>query len=355
LHPVFAVREDFVGEEVSRIMKVLSFSSHTRHGWLLNRGVSFIVILAYPSMAAWGQTPGKRTVAVLDFNNAAVQAGISNSYLRTDTPALGRGVSELLISKLVQDGIVTVVERAAIDKVLAEQNLTNSDRADPATAAALGKILGVDAIILGTITRYDYDEKMKGYVGHARGSRGSASPQAKYDVTAKVQISTRLVSPDTAEVLAALDGVGETNRKGVVMDVRDTSGHVMQAVSLNNPVVNGSLDKAVAQLAAQLEPALVKLSPRAAVVEGLVADVSESGQLVLNVGTQQGVKVGDRLQVLRNGSEVRDPATGKVLISNDTPLGEAVVTKVNDISCIAQYHGSETVKVRDLVKVIASK
>jgi hypothetical protein len=261
-------------------------------------------------------------------------------------------VSELLISKLVQDGNVTVVERAAIDKIIAEQNLTNSDRADPATAAKVGKLLGVDAIILGTITRYDYDEKMKGYVGHRRGSKGSASPQAKYDVMAKVQISTRLVSPDTAEVLAALDGVGETNRKGVVMDVRDTSGHVMQAVSLNNPVVNGSLDKAVAELAAQLEPALVKLPSRVPVIDGLVADVSESGQLVLNIGAQQGMKVGDRLEVLRNGNESRDPATGKVPISNDTPLGEAVVTKVNDISCIAQYYGTETVKIRDPVRVI---
>ena len=213
----------------------------------------------------------------------------------------------------------------------------------------------MDAIILGTITRYDYDEKMKGYVGHARGSRGSASPQAKYDVTAKVQISTRLVSPDTAEVLAALDGVGETDRKGVVMDVRDTSGRVMQAVSLNNPAVSGSLDKAVAQLAAQLESAFVKLPSRAPVVDGLVADASESGQLVLNLGAQQGVKVGDRLEVLRHGNESRDPATGKVMTSNDTPLGEAVVTKVNDISCIAQYYGKETVRVRDLVKVILRK
>jgi curli biogenesis system outer membrane secretion channel CsgG len=333
-------------------MKVLSLNSHTIHSGFTRRGVFFIVILAYASMAAWGQTPGKRTVAILDFNNAAVQAGINNPYLQTDAPAFGRGVSELLLSKLVHDGSVTVVERAAIDKVLAEQNLSNSERSDPATAARLGKILGVDAIILGTITRYDYDEKMKGYVGHARGKRGSASPQAKYDVTAKVQISTRLVSPDTAEVLAVLDGVGETSRKGVVMDVRDTSGRVMQAVSMNNPVVNGSLDKAVAQLAAELEPAFVKLPPRALVVDGLVADVSESGQLVLNVGAQQGVKVGDRLQILRKGNEIRDPATGKVLTSNNTPLGEAVVTKVNDISCIAQYNGAEAVKIRDLVKII---
>ncbi len=313
------------------------------------------LVLAFLTGACWSQVSTKKRVAVFDFENGAVQKVLDSSYLGTHAVDVGQGVAELLITKLVQDGTVTVIERAAIDKVLAEQNLTNSDRADPATAAKLGKILGVDAIILGAITHYDYDEKMKGYVGHRRGSRGSASPQAKYDITAKVQISARLVSPDTAEVLAVSEGVGEANRKGVVMDVRDTSGRVIQAVSMNNPVVSESLDKAISQLAAQLEPSFIKLPLRAPMVDGLVADVNESGQLVLNIGARQGVKIGDRLQVLRGGNEIRDPATGKVLMTKETPLGEAVVTEVHDIFCLAQYRGNDRVQIRDLVRIISKQ
>jgi curli biogenesis system outer membrane secretion channel CsgG len=301
------------------------------------------------------QDPSKKRVAVFSFNNAAVQAGISSPYLETDTPDLGKGVSELLINKLVQNGDVNVLERTAIDKVLAEQNLTNSDRADPETAAKLGRLLGVDAVILGTITRYDYDEKMKGYVGNRRGRRGSAPFQAKYDVSAKVQVSTRLVNPETAEVVAVSDGVGETSRKDVIMDVRDTSGRVMQAVGLNNPVMNQSLDGAITQLATQLQSALGKIARRPQSIDGLVADVAESGQLVLNIGAQQGVKVGDRFQILRPGKEVRDPATGKLLTRNDNVLGEAVVLKVNEISCVAQFHGAEPPKVRDLAQGISAQ
>ena len=62
------------------------------------------------------------------------------------------------------------------------------------------------------------------------------------------------------------------------------------------------------------------------------------------------MKLGDHLQVWRPGKEIRDPATDKVLLRNDTLLGEAVVTKVNDISSIAIYSGTEPVKVRDVVK-----
>ena len=58
---------------------------------------------------------------------------------------LGKAVADMLINRLVQTATVTVIERAAIDKLLAEQNLTNSDRTDALTAAKLGRVLGVDA------------------------------------------------------------------------------------------------------------------------------------------------------------------------------------------------------------------
>ena len=112
------------------------------------------------------------------------------------------------------------------------------------------------------------------------------------------------------------------------------------------------MDNAIAQLAAQLEVAVPKLPPRRPTIDGLVADANESGQLVLNVGAHDGVKLGDRLQVWRAGKEIRDPASGKVLMRDDTLLGEAVVTTVTDISSIAQYKGAEPVKIRDVVKSI---
>ena len=313
-----------------------------------------LAVLVFASITGWAQAPqNNRRVAVFDFDNAAVQGGVSSPYLEANAPDLGKSISGLLIGKLVRNGNVTVIERNAIDKVLAEQNLTNSDRADPVTAAKLGRVLGVDAIILGTITHYDYDEKLKGYVrqGGTRG-RSSLPPKAKYDIRANVAINTRLVSPETAEVLAVSTGAGETSRKGVVMDVRDTSGRVMQAIGPNNPVVNESIDKAITQLAAQLQPELARLPPRPPLIEGLVADASEAGQLVVNVGARNGLKVGDHLQILRSGREIRDPATGKVLMHQDTPLGEAIVTSVNDVSAVARYNGNEPAKVSDIVKSI---
>lgn len=315
----------------------------SRGTWIL------IFVFGLVAVIARGEAPQKKRIAIFDFDNAAVQGGVSFPFMQNSPPNVGKAAADLLITKLVQDGNVTVIERSAIDKLIAEQNLSNSDRTDPTTAAKLGRILGVDAIVIGTITHYDYLDKMTGGGGARFAGFGGVSMKTKHDITAKVLINTRLVSPDTAEVLAASEGAGEVDRKGVKVDMRDTN-RIMTGASANNPVMNECMDKAIAQLATQLEQQFPKLPPRAPVIDGLVADASDSGQLVLNVGAQHGVRVGDHLQVWRAGKEIKDPVTGKVLMRDDTLLGEAVVITVNDISSIAHYNGTQPAKVMDVVK-----
>ncbi len=236
-----------------------------------------VVFLSGVSICAHGAD--KKRVAVFDFYNAAIQGGIQTPFLQTEAPNIGKAATDLLITKLVQDGAASVIERNAIDKLLAEQNLTNSDRTDPATAAKLGRILGVDGIIMGTITHYDYMDKV---AGGGRHIFGGYSSKVKHDIKAKVLITARLVSPDTAEVLAAVEGLGEVDRKGVKVDVQDTTSmYNMMAGHANNPIMNECMDKAIAQLATKLQDQLPKLPPRAPVIDGLVADVNESGRLVL--------------------------------------------------------------------------
>ncbi len=302
------------------------------------------------------QSGTKKRVAVFDFDNAAIGGGISIPFADSSPPNVGKAAANLLISRLVQDGKVTVVERSAIDKLLAEQNLSNSDRTDPQTAAKLGRVLGVDGIILGSITHYDYQDKTTGGGGVRFGGFGGASMSTKHDIKAHVQISARLVSPDTAEVLAVSEGVGDVDKKGVKVDMRDSSNVAMiMSGNTNNPLMNEAMDKAIVQLSSQLNQNFPKLPPRKLSVEGLVADANDSGRLILNVGSQNGVKEGDHLEIWRTGKEIRDPATGKVLLRDDTLLGEAVVTKANENFSIATYQGTEKVNTGDTVRSPAPK
>ena len=63
-----------------------------------------------------------------------------------------------VVKELLKGSTYTIVERRAIDQVLKEQNFSNSNRVDPKTAVAIGRLLGVDAIIIGSVTQFGVEE-----------------------------------------------------------------------------------------------------------------------------------------------------------------------------------------------------
>lgn len=322
----------------------------------MRKSVFALLILSETLCFGQGAGAARKRIAVFDFDNAGVAAAPQMVFFTSTPPNVGKSATDLLITRLVQGGKAIVIERAAIDRVIAEQNFSNSDRADPVTAAKIGRLLGVDAIILGSITHYDYDDKVTGGGGNALGGLVRSSMTTKHDIKVRVQVDARLVSTDSAEVLGAVQGSGDVMKKGVKVDVRDTS-RVMSGggPGNNNPVMTEAMDKAIAELGGKIETALPRIPQHVQAVDGLVADVNETGRLVLNVGSRDGVKQGDRLQVYRVGKEIRDPATGKVLLRDDTLLGDAVVSVVNEGSSIAQYGGTQKPQVGDAVKTPAKQ
>ncbi len=308
-----------------------------------------LVLAVAPAMAA----QQKRRIAILNFDYSTVQSYV-NAIWGTNND-VGKGVADLLVEKLVQNGTYSVVERKAIDKVLSEQNFSNSDRADPNTAAKIGRILGVDAIVVGSITQFGRDDKSTNVGGdvlsnvtrkYGLGGVGHKSSKAVVGLTA------RLVSADTGEILAVANGKGESTRSGTALlgsggsSVSATGAYDMRSSNFANTILGEAVNLAVNGLAKQLDANSQALPTRVVTVDGLVADVT-GDTLVLNVGSRAGVKVGDVLHVKRVGREIRDPATGKVIRRVEEPLGDITITEVDDLSAVGKYNGAGKPKVGD--------
>jgi hypothetical protein len=101
-------------------------------------------------------------------------------------------------------------------------------------------------------------------------------------------------------------------------------------------------------MASQLHESASSIPTRVLKIEGLVADAT-GGILILNVGSKAGVKVGDTLSVVRTNREIRDPDSGKVIRRIEEPLGEVVITEVDEISAVGNYSGSGEAKTGDRV------
>ena len=291
-------------------------------------------------------------MAVLDFDYGTVRSWVQ-AYFGTDED-VGRGISILLEQKLVQDGKYRVIDRNALDKILREQNFSNSDRADASTAAKIGRVLGVNALIVGTITQFGGENKNVGVGGGGFGAgRLGLGGIGKKESKATVKVTAKLVDADTAEILAVVTGSGESKRGGFTVGGAGAGGgggvvH-MGSSGFQNTVLGEAVNAAVADMGQQLDDKAGALPTETVQVSGLVADVS-GNTLVLNVGSKAGVKVGDQLKVSRKVREVKDPTTGAIIKTIVDQVGTATVTEVDEASATATFNGATTPKVGDVVK-----
>ncbi|MBZ5698376.1 MAG: curli production assembly protein CsgG [Acidobacteriia bacterium] len=307
-----------------------------------------------PAQAA---APRKKRVAIFDFDYATVRSGIAAMF-GSDID-VGKGISDLLVKNLVTDGTYSVIERKALDKILAEQNFSNSDRANPTSAAKIGKLLGLDAIIVGSITQFGNETKNT-KIGGAGGGFGGfgIGGFGKKDSKAIVQLDARLVDIDTAEILGVAEGKGESKRSSTSMLGGGGNWHGFGGGNVDfgtsdfqQTIIGEAVKAAVDQMTAGVIGSAGKLQARVIKVEGLVAAV-DGGQIVLNLGVKSGIKVGDHLSVERVTKEIKDPATGAVIRRMTSKLGEIEVTDVDEISAVCNVVSGGGMKVGDMAKTV---
>jgi curli biogenesis system outer membrane secretion channel CsgG len=297
----------------------------------------------------------KKLVTVMNFEYGTVKSYVAQIF--GSDQDIGKGISDMLVDKLLKDGKYRLIERSALDKILAEQNFSNSDRADSNTAAKIGKVLGVDAIIIGSITQFGRDDQHTnvgggGYGLGRFGLGGVGASKAK----AVVGITARVINVSTGEILASVQGTGESTRSSTSLigagggwTGGGGGGLDMGSSNFANTILGEATHKAVDDVGAKLDEEADKIPARTLVISGVVADAT-GNTLILNVGKKAGVKVGDKLTVTRQVRVVKDPTTGKVIKSVEDKVGEATVTEVDDDSATATFVGSGPAKVGDVVK-----
>ena len=124
--------------------------------------------------------------------------------------------ADLLTQSLVARG-ADVVERQQLSSVMQEQSLSSSGSFDPATAKKLGKLLGVDALFLGTVAEstppstylvnssndaiVNTVTKVSGNNVYSEGSVLGLPNSQLLSTTANVSLVTRMVDVETGSIM----------------------------------------------------------------------------------------------------------------------------------------------------------
>lgn len=258
----------------------------------------------------------RKRLAVLPFDDGAI--GESNYYGRVFD--VGKGVGDMLTTALFKTNKFRVVEREKVDAVMAEQDLGKSGRIDAATAARVGKALGVEYVLMGRVTEFSVDTK-GGSVGAA--GAGDLRDLSLSRSTARVALDGRLVDTTSGEIVFALTGRGQDRRTNVGLAVLDVGRVRFGSVEFQRTILGGATRQAVENAAKQVATEgeqVIYAPPDLSQIKGYVVYV-EGASVMTNLGARYGVKAGDRFQVLRPGKEIRDPASGEVLTVLTTPVG----------------------------------
>lgn len=300
------------------------------------------------------QPPEKRRIAVLDFQYTAVMSSVQTTF--GGNQDVGRGISDLLIDKLVKGGTYRVIERAEISKIMAEQNFSNSDRADSATAAKIGRLLGVDSVIVGDVTQF-------GRADHNTSGLGNAlSNWDRYGVgrvkvgksKAIVGVTARLIDVNTGEVIASETGRGQSSKADSSLTgsggaASSNGGVDMSSSSFSQSIIGEAVSIAIDDLAGKMEADAVKIPRQVIQVNALVADAT-GNSITINAGTRGGVKLGDHLIITRVSKVIKDPVTSKTLRTVEAPVGDLQITSVDESSAVGTFSGAGSPQVGDKVK-----
>jgi formylglycine-generating enzyme required for sulfatase activity/tetratricopeptide (TPR) repeat protein/TolB-like protein len=126
-------------------------------------------------------TSGTPVIAVLPLANNSPTSRLDDLQI---------GFAELLQAALAEEPEVRLVERQAIERILSEQNLTESGFVDPSTAIEIGRLAGANTLLVGSFLEL--------------------GPQ--------LSVQVRLINSRTGAVVASEHGLGATNDLGTIVD-----------------------------------------------------------------------------------------------------------------------------------------
>lgn len=299
------------------------------------------MLLALPAAAG----DNRFRVAVLPFDDGSIEKHWWG--MRWD---VGKGVADELVTELLNTGKFRLIEREKIEDILREQDFGRKGRVDSVTAAQIGKILGVQYLIMGRVTEFADNSKGATFFLPRNGLGLGVKSH-----TARVAIDARVVDATTAEIQYAVTGTGEKKQTNLGVAV-NWNAIAFGSDEFKKTNLGIALRDAVSSVATQLcekvygVPApTVKPGP----ISGLVADIFEK-KVYLTVGAVDGVEPGMTLVIYHVIRTVKNPQTDEILDYITEPVAEVEVKEVKEKSAVAvltkRLNRRYEITVNDLVK-----
>lgn len=223
--------------------------------WRLPTTASIIVLLVILLFSNSYAEFKKTKIAVLDFELHGQEF---------QTADMGSIVSEWFTTTLVNDGRFEVVERAMLQKILAEQQLGTTGLIDDSSASKIGKVLGVKIIITGSVLNFEN----------------------------KLEVNSRIINVENGSIVAA-ENISSTSSGDLQRVITELTGRIVKKFPLTGYIV-----------------------------------MRKDTSVLIDLGLQAGLHQGMEFKVFKEGSIIKHPKTGEVLDVEQIVTGRVKISEV---------------------------
>ena len=230
------------------------------------------------------------------YKGPKLRVGVVNFQNKTPSRVLGIGeaAADILGTILQKTERFIVIPQQDMESILAQQRMGATGAINPDTAAKMGQILGLNAIVTGSVTAYSEAEEGYDYLVSKRKKQ-----------IARVTVDYRIVDTTTGVQLLADSGAGIYEKStGSVLGIGTKAAY-------DTDLRDGALRDALTQSHGQHDEAAWRASRGKARSPRLTGN-----KLYINAGKKTGLKVGDKLDVYRVGEDIIDPDTHAEIRNN---------------------------------------
>ncbi len=277
----------------------------------------------------------KTSSDVEQYTGPKLRIGVVNFQNKTPSKVLGIGeaAADILGTILQKTGRFIVIPQQDIESIMQQQHMGATGAINPDTAAKMGNILGLNAILTGAVTAYSEAEEGQDMLIY----------KTKKQV-ARVTVDYRIVDTTTGVQMMADSGAGIYEKS--VGRVLGMGGKSSYDSDLRDGALRDALTKAMVNMIKSLES-----SPWKGKIMKIAGD-----KVYINAGKKTGLKVGDKLDVYRVGEDLIDPDTKMKLGTTEDKVGQVLITQ-NDIGdkgdvSVARTSAGTGFKQGDIVKFV---
>lgn len=292
------------------------------------RIIGITVLCCALGLASATAQPKKR-IAVSRFDDGAHYHGC------------GTGIADMLATALVKSGKFIVVERKDLDRVLDEQRLGASGVITAETAPAMGKVLGVDLVVVGSVSE----------LGTKKTDIGGGASLFGLGVSSKgarAVVDIRLINTTTGQIMVAESEEGTESSIGFHGRYEDINFSDMNAWDNTDlgKAAREAINKCVDLIAENMEK--IPWS-------GRILKVNPDGTVLIKPGSEGNVNVGDEFDIFQAGEEIKDPDTGLSMGSEETKVAHIKVTAqmLNGKAAKATVVSGTGIKTGDIIRLPA--